>query len=1023
MPSPSAANLAYVEGLYADWLEDPASVDLSWVETFEQWEGVLGGRGAVEPEADRRSLYGGAGRPEVGGHAAPPVINGYNGRAEPLPPVASADEAEAVALQHRVDMLVRNHRVRGHIAASLDPLAEPSELPEELKASFYGFTDADMSRAFVLSDGGIRGDGQTMTLRSIIEHVRATYCGDVAAQFMHIDNLQVRQWLQAHMESTENQVKLTKKEQVRILTRLTDATLFEEFIQKKFIGAKSFSLEGGETLIPLLDLTLEHAGADGIQEIVIGMAHRGRLNVLRNILEKPAAQIFREFQDVNPEKYMGGGDVKYHLGHSGNWKTRGGKKIHLSLCFNPSHLEYVNTVALGRMRAKQDRSGLHSRGERGFVTLIHGDAAFAGEGIVQETLNLSQLPGYHTGGTLHVIINNQIGFTTVARDARSGRYCTDIAKMLQIPIFHVNGEKPEAVAAVVKLAMDFRMKFKRDVVIDMYCYRRRGHNEGDEPSYTQPLAYAKIDRRPPVRETYLESLMEIGGVTRDDADQIARRRTELLEKGLAKSKEGRSDEEPAPERPERRANPRGLWSGYVGGLEREAEDPDTGVDRDTLAALLRRQGELPAGFNLHPKLKRLLRLHEEMAEGERPLDWAAGESLALATLAVERHRIRLSGQDVQRGTFSHRHAVLHDVKTGETWTPLQHLSAEQATVELYNSPLSEAGVLGFEYGFSLDYPCGLTVWEAQFGDFVNCAQPIIDQFITSAEDKWKRLSGLVMLLPHGFEGQGPEHSSARLERFLNQCAEDNVQVCNCTTPAQLFHLLRRQVKRRLRKPLIVMTPKSLLRHPRCVSSLDELAEGRFRRVLRDHTAEGAALDGPDPNREKPDRILLCSGKIYYELLEQREKLGRQEVPILRLEQLYPFPVKELTEVLEPYGDDLPVVWVQEEPRNMGAWQFLKGGYGYRLLHRWDMTRVARVPSASPATGSRAAHQIEQARLLDDAFGDEVLHRFSTDTRYNTAAREHLTRNEASGEHPAITDGELQDEAENLVKAQSDMAGS
>lgn len=998
---PTAANLAYVEGLYANWLLDPDSVDLSWVETFEQWRGVLGGRGAVEPAPDRRSNYGGArggggaGSAGLNGHASAPRLNGN-------------PEAEAVTMQHRVDMLVRNHRVRGHIAASLDPLAEPAELPEELRASFYGFTEADMDRRFVLSDGGNRGDGTTMTLREIIAHMRATYCGHVAAQFMHIDNLHVRQWLQAHMESSENEVKLTKKEQLRILTRLTDATLFEEFIQKKFIGAKSFSLEGGETLIPLLDLALEHAGGDKIDEIVIGMAHRGRLNVLCNILDKPAAQIFREFQDKDPLRYLGGGDVKYHLGHSGTWNTRTGHRIHLSLCFNPSHLEYVNTVALGRMRAKQDRSGLHTRGERGFVTLIHGDAAFAGEGIVQETLNLSQLPGYHTGGTLHVIINNQIGFTTIARDARSGRYCTDIAKMLQVPIFHVNGEKPEAVAAVVKLAMDFRMKFKRDVIIDMFCYRRRGHNEGDEPSYTQPVAYAKIDQRPPVRETYLESLLEIGGVTREDANQISRRRTELLEKDLATSKEdtpGSGLDATAPEgatpgeRPERRQGPRGLWSGYVGGLERAAEDPDTGVDADTLSALLEKQGRMPEGFHLHPKLKRLLRLHDEMAQGTRPLDWAAGEALAFATLAVERHRIRVSGQDVQRGTFSHRHAVLHDVKTGETHTPLKHLSAEQATVEFYNSPLSEAGVLGFEYGFSLDYPCGLTVWEAQFGDFVNCAQPIIDQFITSAEDKWKRLSGLVMLLPHGFEGQGPEHSSARLERFLNQCAEDNIQVCNATTPAQLFHLLRRQVKRKLRKPLIVMTPKSLLRHPKCVSSLEDLATGRFRRVLGDHLADGTPRTGPAEGEERPDRILLCSGKIYYELLEEREKLGREEVPILRLEQFYPFPVAELTAALEPWGDDLPVVWVQEEPRNMGAWQFLKGGYGYRLLHRWDMTRIAREPSASPATGSKEAHKHEQKKILANAFGPRVLARFSEDSRYTTAARSHPAKVATKPEKP------------------------
>ncbi|MEM8781602.1 MAG: 2-oxoglutarate dehydrogenase E1 component [Planctomycetota bacterium] len=960
-PAAGAANLAYVEALYEAFLADPDTVDESWHGTFRQWRAERNGTAGLSPRFAPRSIFHPHGGPLPATSAALAVEH-EDVNASP-PPIPASVIDDPIALQHRVDMLVRNHRVRGHIAAHLDPLSDEVEVPEELTPEFYGFRDDDLNRQFVLTDATRTGDGNVMTLREIIRHCRDTYCNHIAAQFMHIDNLEVREWLQQRMESTENTIKLSRKEQIRILTRLTDATIFEEFIQKKFIGAKSFSLEGGETLLPLLDLAFEHAGEQGVQEIVIGMAHRGRLNVLANVLSKDPARIFREFEDVDPELYRGGGDVKYHLGDSGDWRTSTGKNIHLSLCFNPSHLEYVNTVALGRMRAKQDRTGLDSRGDRGFVTLIHGDAAFAGEGIVQETLNLSQLPGYHTGGTLHVIINNQVGFTTCPDDARSGRYCTDIAKMLQIPIFHVNGERPEAVAQVVKLAMEFRQTFKRDVVIDMYCYRRRGHNEGDEPAYTQPQMYAKIGQRKPVREAYLDSLCSLGEVSQDDAEQIAQRRQALLEKELSAARSDAFQVDAF--------KPKGLWSGYAGGLEREVEDPDTGVNFRTLAALMQKQARVPDDFNIHPKLKRLLRLRDEMADGQRALDWASAESLAFASLAVERHRIRMTGQDVQRGTFSQRHAVLHDIKTGDTHTPLRHLAPEQASVELYNSPLSEAGVLGFEYGYSLDYPCGLTIWEAQFGDFVNCAQPIIDQFIASAEDKWKRLSGIVMLLPHGFEGQGPEHSSARLERFLNQCAEDNLQVCNPTTPAQYFHLLRRQVKRRWRKPLVVMTPKSLLRHPKCVSDLSDLSDGKYRRVIPD--------DSIDP--KNADRVLLCSGKIYYELLEERTKRQRDDVAIVRLEQYYPFPVDELTAALEPYGDQTPVVWCQEEPRNMGAWHFLKGGYGYKLLHRWNMTRVAREPSSSPATGSRAAHQIEQAELMHAAFCDDIIARFRTDARY------------------------------------------
>jgi 2-oxoglutarate dehydrogenase E1 component len=954
---PSSANLAYVEQLYNDYLDDPSRVEASWRKVFEDW-GMSAGR-PTGTTLQPRSLF----NPSLNGQ---PSTNGQaNGHPRPAPtPGGGGGTAggEASSMQHRADMLVRNFRVRGHITAHLNPLAEQCEVPDELQPGYYGFTDADWDKPFNFTST-VPGD-KVRTLREIVEQLRHTYCGSVAAQFMHIDNLDIRQWLQKRMESTENTVKLKRKEQIRILTRLTDAVIFEEFIQRKFIGAKSFSLEGGESLIPLMDLAFEKAGDQGIKEVVIGMAHRGRLNVLSNILGKSPQRIFREFEDVDPQRHLGGGDVKYHMGYSGDWRTRGGKNIHLSLCFNPSHLEYVNPVALGRLRAKQDRSKIETRGDVGMALLIHGDAAFAGEGIVQETLNLSQLPGYTVGGTLHVIVNNQIGFTTGPDDSRSTRYCTDIAKMLQSPIFHVNGEDPEAVAQVVNLAMDFRKQFKRDVVIDMYCYRRRGHNEGDEPSYTQPQMYAKIDQRKTVREAYLDRLQKLGGVTEDDAQRIASRRTELLEKELSAA---RADDFKLAADP-----PTGIWKGYLGGLEKDAQDPDTGVTTDTLKQLLKKLTQFPDDFHLHPKLKRLLRLKGDMASGKRPLDWAAGETLAYASLAVQGHRVRLTGQDSQRGTFSHRHAMLHDVKNGREYMPLQHLDPDQADVEIVNSPLSEAGVLGFDYGYSLDYPDGLTIWEAQFGDFVNCAQVIIDQFISSAEDKWKRLSGITMFLPHGFEGQGPEHSSARLERFLNQCAEDNIQVAEPSTPAQMFHLLRRQVVRKWRKPLIVMTPKSLLRNPRCVSAFEDFAPGghaasaawvppreanRFQRVIPD----------PDVGPEKAKKLLLCSGKIYYDLIDRREKLERDDVAILRLEQYYPFPVEQLTAALEPYGEDTVVHWVQEEPRNMGAWQFLKGGYGHELLHRWRMERITRPPSASPATGSKAAHAVEQEKILEQAF--------------------------------------------------------
>lgn len=925
---PGAANLAFVEALYEDFLRDPSSVSPDWQKYFSQ---IADGefrfpKPRFRPSFTSSSIF----------NPPRPVRERRAGRlADP----------EIAALQDRVYVLTRLYRVRGHRIAQVDPLGLPQPVPPELTPEFFGFTAADMD-APVYSET-FQYDGP-LTLGKLLERLRNTYCRSIGVQYMHIDELSVRRWLQRRMEATENRLQLSRDEQLRILTRLTDAVTFEEFIRRKFPGAKTFSLDGSESLIPLLDLAIEKAGEQGIQEVVLGMAHRGRLNVLANILRKSARQIFREYADTDWKTHSGRGDVKYHLGHSCDWTTARGDKIHLSLCFNPSHLEMVNPVALGRTRAKQDRVGDEER-RRGMTLLIHGDAAFAGEGVVQETLNLSQLAAYTVGGTLHVVVNNQIGFTTSPEEARSSTYATDIAKMLQIPIFHVNGEDPEAVAQVIRLAMDFRHEFKRDVVINMYGYRRMGHNEGDEPAFTQPVLYRAIAKRKSVREGYLEHLLQLGEVTREEADAIAGKRRELLERELS---EAQSKPPPPPDQL------RGIWSKYAAGPEPVENEPNTGVSKSDLCGWLTTLTRLPEDFHPHPKIKKLLQAREQMATGAEPLDWAVAELAALGSVACAGVRVRLTGQDTERGTFSQRHAVLHDYQDGHKYVPLQHLCSGQAPLEIFNSPLSEIGVLGFEYGYSLDYPDGLVLWEAQFGDFWNVAQPIVDQFIASAEEKWQRLSGLVLLLPHGFEGQGPEHSSARLERFLMLGVEDNLQVVYPTTPAQYFHCLRRQALRPWRKPLIVITPKSLLRHPKVVSSLDDCARGRFERILPD------ALIRP---ADQVKRVILCTGKIYYDLAEQREAAGRTEVAILRVEQLYPLRVETLETALAPYANGTPVLWVQEEPGNMGAWIYMRSQFGDTLCGRWPFSGVARPPSASPATGSHRRHKQEQAEIINHAF--------------------------------------------------------
>jgi 2-oxoglutarate dehydrogenase E1 component len=851
----------------------------------------------------------------------------------------------SAARQESVDQLIRAYRVRGHAIAKIDPLGRRPKTHPELELAFHGLSEADLDTPFSARTWHSTG---TFTLRQIIARLQATYCRSIGIQFMHIDNLHITRWLQARMENSENHRVLAREEQLRILRKLTDAEVFEQFVHKKFVGAKRFSLEGGESLIPLVDLAIEEAAMHGVREIIIGMAHRGRLNVLANVMDKRPQKIFQEFHDKDPDAYRGGGDVKYHLGYSSDKETASGKKVHLSLCFNPSHLEFADPVVMGRVRAKQDRfNDIARKTVMGLV--IHGDAAFAGQGVVQEVLNMSQLPGYRVGGTLHVIVNNQVGFTTSPEDGRSSPYATDVARMLEVPIFHVNGEDPEGVAQAITLAMEFRDQFQRDVVIDMYCYRKYGHNEADEPTYTQPVMYQQIQKMPTVRENYVQNLIKLNGVTKEEADEIVKASHTRLEQDLERAQD---DKNRLPEQMPGQL----MWTGYNGGPDKDTPEIDTGIAADILLKLTQTQTQLPAEFHLNPKLKRLMESRLEMARGEKPFDWGAAENLAFATLVNQGARVRLSGQDCGRGTFSHRHSVLHDVETDSRYIPLQHVSPTQGTFEVYDSPLSESGVLGFDYGYSLDSPDALVIWEAQFGDFANGAQVIIDQFISSSESKWKRICGITLLLPHGFEGQGPEHSSARLERFLSLCAADNMQVCYPTTPAQIFHLLRRQVERVWRKPLVIMSPKSLLRSPEAVSNIDELTQGRYQRIIGD----------PLVDPKTTDQMILCSGKVYYDLLKARTEKGRSKTAIVRLEQLYPLHESDLGQILSAYPANVPVRFVQEEPLNMGAWPYLRLKFGENILGR-KLTCTARPEAASPATGSAACHKTEQNLLVEQAF--------------------------------------------------------
>jgi 2-oxoglutarate dehydrogenase E1 component len=976
MTADFGVNQGLVEEQFLKWVGNPLAVDPAWRTYFESLAPIdwpqISSAGTVMAPVTAAGLLSPVRLPSDGnGSAARPAsaeLDDEEGVRNSvfLPPTTettlapvipegrtsfppSSEVLAANELQARLSALINAYRVRGHLFANYDPLGlhqPPAQAEFVLKR--YGLAHVDPDTIF--STGDLAGP-KTQTLRAVLERLKDTYARTIGVEFTSLENQEARDWLRERMELTGNHIDLSREQQVRILTKLTDAEIFEQFLHTKYTGAKRFSLEGGESVIPMLDILTERASELGVEEIVIGMAHRGRLNVMVNIMEMNVRQIFAGFEDDDPEAYVGRGDVKYHLGYSLDRKTASGNNIHMTLAFNPSHLEWVNPVVEGRVRAKQDR-----KGDRERVTvlplLIHGDASFVGQGVVAETLNLSRLPAFETGGTVHVVINNQIGFTTNPEDSRSTAYCTDITRMLRCPVFHVNGEDPEAVAQAVTLATEYRQRFHGDVVLDLFCYRKYGHNEGDEPRFTQPKMYAAIDRKQTVREVYIEHLVKTGKLTTEQANEIIVRRQQDLEKALEDTrKNGSYNLIPA--------SMLGLWTEYRGGSDLDVPDADTRYPREKLVEALHHLTSYPDWFTPHSRIERfVLDKQRKVMETGEGVDWGTAENLAFASLLLQGVRCRLTGQDVRRGTFSHRHAVIFDSETGRRYTRLGHLSPDQAHLEIYDSSLSEAGVLGFEWGYSLDSPDALVCWEAQFGDFVNVAQVIIDQFISSSEDKWHRLSGLVLLLPHGMEGQGPEHSSARLERFLLLCAEDNMQVVNLTTPAQLFHCLRRQVLRPWRKPLVVMSPKSLLRHRRAISTLDELADGGFQRIIPDDPSI-------DPGNVR--RLLLCTGKIYYDLLERREESEVDDVGIMRIEQLYPLRASELQARLAPYPKDVDLVWVQEEPWNMGAWYFMRARLPEILGDEKPLRCIARPESASPATGSGASHRLEQRLLIDEVF--------------------------------------------------------
>ncbi len=923
------ANASFIEDLYEQFLKEPDSVGENWRERFK----TLQNQHAVQLDIPHS-----------------PIRNRFARLAEDLPAASgrfpAAETEISLQKQSSVTRMIHHYRLSGHLQANCDPLGlYPRPPVPDLDPTYYGLSDLDMNTVF--DTGTLYGD-EKLPLHQILSIVKQTYCGNIGSEYAHIVDIGINSWIAYRLESTRGKIELSPEKKKIVLRLLTAAEGIEKYLHRKYVGQKRFSLEGGECLIPLLDELIQTAGSYGSKEVVIGMAHRGRLNVLVNSLGKSPSVLFDEFEgSYSTLQQASAGDVKYHMGFSSDVDTPGGP-VHLALAFNPSHLEIINPVVEGSVRARQDRRGKNGTLEV-LPILIHGDAAFAGQGVVMETLNLAETPAYSTGGTIHIVINNQIGFTTSnSFDARSTLYCTDVANMVQAPVFHVNGDDPEAVLFATGLALDYRTEFQKDVVIDLVCYRRHGHNEADEPAVTQPIMYQKIRNHPTTRKIYADRLIQENILSEEEARQMGEDYILALEQG---EKVGY----PVLEQVVNSYTVK--WNQFFG--SNWSTPCNTTLPLDQLRALTDKLTRQPPGFELHPRVEKIQETRIKMAAGALPIDWGFAETLAYASVLTQGHNVRLTGQDVARGTFFHRHAILHNQINGETYVPLNHLNHNQGIFRIYNSLLSEEGVLGFEYGYSTAEPDSLVIWEAQFGDFANGAQVVIDQFISSGESKWGRLCGLTMLLPHGYEGQGAEHSSARLERFLQLCAENNMQICVPTTPAQIFHLLRRQILRPYRKPLIVMSPKSLLRHKLAVSTLEQIASGQFYPLIGE-------IDEISP--KKVTRVILCSGKVYYELLEARRAKQLDHVAILRIEQLYPFPLKQLTHELGSFPKLKELIWCQEEPQNQGAWYQIKHRFLKLVGNEIKLEYIGRPMSASPAEGSFKRHIEGQKKVVEAALG-------------------------------------------------------
>jgi 2-oxoglutarate dehydrogenase E1 component len=910
----AAENGPQLESLYRQWKTDPASVDTQWNAFFAGFE-----LGCQQP-------------PLPGAGKGTPAASASTGS-------APAPAGQARQKQAQVDALIGAYRRLGHSVAKLDPLNLRKRTTPELTLEYMHLTEADLDSEFEFI---LTGQPTTMKLRDIIDLMQQVYCGNTGIEYMHVEDFTIRRWLRDRLESGAlSKDRLSNAEKKRVLNHLLEGELFEKFLHTRYVGQKRFSLEGGETVIPLLDKIVEECPRFGVEQIVMGMAHRGRLNVLANILGKDYEFVFNEFaENYIPNSELGDGDVKYHLGYESIVTTSAGTKVGISLAPNPSHLEAVDPVVEGKARAWQRR--LHDTEERSKVLpiLIHGDASFIGQGVVAEVLNLSQLQGYRTGGTVHIIINNQIGFTTSPIDGASTPYCTAPAKMLGVPVFHVNGDDPIAAVATIQLAFEFRQKFHKDVVVDMFCYRRHGHNEGDEPRFTQPLMYSAIEDHPPISDIFFGHLVKFGDITPDEVRSFRAQFEEKLNNALLKSKVATKTIVPA------------LRKSLVCP---ELLDPvETKVPLHAIQELGAAMTKEPEKVLLNPKIKRWLQARHDMVDGKAPVDWSTAEALAFGSLLAGGVPVRLSGQDSRRGTFTQRHSVLYDAKTRERYTPLNNLKPGQAKFCVYNSPLSEYAVLGFDFGYTLDFPDMLVLWEAQFGDFANGAQIIIDQYIVCSETKWGETSGIVLLLPHGYHGQGPEHSSARLERYLQACAEDNIQVAHCSTPANYFHILRRQALRKIKKPLIMMTPKGMLRDPRCTSPLGEFTDGAFQEIIPDTTASKDAK-----------RVILCTGKVSFDLNDHRKNGAITDTAIVRVEQLYPLHEKKLQDAVAAFPKAEKIVWCQEESANMGAWNFIEPRL--RKLFGREIAYAGRDASASTATGATAIHELEQRELINQAF--------------------------------------------------------